>query len=215
MILCYINAMRIAAARYSLLVASLSVASCDRPAIDPSQSLVGAKQLPSVQTLSREIIYLSRGYSWSGQGHLSYELRPDDTLTITYEHTDRHTLKKTARRETFHLSSNESNVALEARRVLWRLRPEKLEGIETIVRPSNCPQPPTDTFPEVAVGFIAEGPDPGVKDDRLGIVDVPGKLTCSSREATIARAVTRQVLASFPSSKVAAEFDQDKVFLPL
>jgi hypothetical protein len=65
-----------------------------------------------------------------------------------------------------------------------------------------------DTFPVAAVAFIAEGPKPGVGDDRLGVVDVPNQYTCDTRQGREARQLIEKVLRSFPQSKVAAEFNR-------
>src|SRR5688572_1392835 len=91
MIRCYIILMRVAA-QLLVLVAAPLLASCDRPAIEPSQSLVGAEQLPSSGQLSRESIYISRGHGDWGQrdpGRLAYELLPDGRLEITHSVYDR------------------------------------------------------------------------------------------------------------------------------
>jgi len=197
------------------VVAILLTTGCDRSAIDPSQSLVGAEQLPSARVLSREIIQINRGFGSTATGLLTYELQPDDTLTVTLTHRDRDSSKEvTDGRETFHRSSN---IASQARYALWRLRPETLQGLEWVTRPADCPPPPTDTFPESAVAFIAEGPEPGVKDDHIAVVDVPYLSSCKTRQSVEAHNVVQRVLQSFPSSRVAAEYDQrrDKVAVPL
>jgi hypothetical protein len=182
------------------------VSACDKPAIDASQSLVGAKRLPTARTLSREVIQINRGFGSPTSSLLSYELRPDNSLTITLTHRDHDTFKElTDGKEAFELSSG---VAAQVRHDLWRLRPSTLQGIETPVRPADCPPPPTDTFPVAAVAFIAEGPKPGVEDDRLGVIDVPAQYTCDTRQGREARDLIGKVLRSFPRSKVAAEFDR-------
>ena len=183
---------------------ALLVSACDKPAIDPSESLVDAKELPTARVLSREVIQINQGFGSLNSTLLSYELRPDNTLTITLTHRDYDTQKEvTDGKETFDISSN---VASEARRDLWRLRPATLQGIESVLRPRDCPPPPTDTFPMAAIAFIAEGPKPGVEDDRLGVVDVPAQYTCHTRQGREARELIEKVLRSFPQSKVAVEF---------
>ena len=188
-------------------VAALFLTSCDRPAIKPGDSLVGARELPSATALSREIIQINQGFRSMGTtGLLTYELRPENKLTITLTHHDRVTLKEvTDGKESFQLTSD---VASRVRRKLWRLRPETLRGIEWVTRPSDCPPPPTDTFPDASIAFIAEGPKPGIEDDRLGLTDVPSSYTCKTKQGDEARTLTQRVLQSFPASKVAAEFDR-------
>jgi hypothetical protein len=197
-------------ARQLWVAVVLLVSACDKPAIDASQSLVGAKQLPTARTLAREVIQINQGFGSPAWSLLSYELRPDNSLTITLTHRDHDTFKEvTDGKESFDLSSS---VASQVRHDLWRLRPSTLQGIETLVRPADCPPPPTDTFPLAAVAFIAEGPKPGVEDDRLGVVDVPAQYTCDTRHGGEARALIEKVLRSFPRSKVAAEFDRRRPF---
>jgi len=179
---------------------------CDGPAIDPSQSLVGAKQLPSADVLSREIIQISRGFGSPTSPLLTYELEPDDTLTVTLTHRDRTTFAEvTDGKETFHLSSK---IASGARRNLWRLRPEPLEGIEQVTRPADCPPPPTDTIAEAAVAFMPGRPKPGVAHVDLGVTEVPSAHTCATRQGVEARNVVTSVLKSFPPSTGAAEYDR-------
>jgi hypothetical protein len=193
----------------------LMTASCDRPAIDPSESLVGAKQLPTAGVLSREAIQINRGFGSISPGLLSYELRPNNTLIITLTHRDRATFKEvTDGRETFHLPPN---MASQARRALWRLRPETLRGLDWVTRPSDCPAPPTDTFPESTVVFIAEGPNLDIDADRIAVVDVPYLSICHARQSVEAHGLVERVLQSLPSSRVAAEYDQrrDRVVVPL
>ena len=207
--------MPIAAFRHSLLVAALLLASCDRPAIEPSQSLVGAKKLPSARVLSREIIEINRGFGSMGTtGLLTYELRPNDALTITLTRRDRGSLKEvTDGEERFQLLPQ---VASAARQNLWRLRPATLRGIEWLSRPADCPPPPTDTFPEASVAFIAEGPKPGIEDDQIGATDVPASYTCKTPQGVQARRLIEEVLRSFPTSKVVSEFElrEPKVIVP-
>jgi hypothetical protein len=189
----------------SCVAAALLIAGCDKPAIDASQSLVGAKRLPTARALQREAIQINRGFG-GNSGLLSYELRPDNRLTITLTHWDRETLKDVVDgKEAFNLPPD---IASQARRGLWRLRPQTLQGIEWVVRPADCPPPPTDTFPEAAVVFIAEGAKPGIEDDRLGVVEVPAQYTCDTRQGREARRVTQKILRSLPQSKVVARFER-------
>jgi hypothetical protein len=169
------------------VAAMLLVSACDKPAIDPSQSLVGAKQLPTARILSREVIEINRGFGSLTSSLLSYELRPDNTLIITLTHRDRDNSKEVADgKETFDLSSN---VASQARHDLWRLRPATLQSVEWVVRPADCPPPPTDTFPQAAVAFIAEAPKSRVEDRRVGVVDVPAQYTCDTGQGRAAREI--------------------------
>ena len=153
------------AARSALLVsASLVSVSCDRSAIDPSQSLVGAKSLPSESELSRETIQINRGYGNITITFLSYELLPDDTLKITLSARDRKTV---IGEDVFRLSPA---VADKARRLLWRVRPQELKriddgGLDWETRPLSCFRRGPHDFGDLTIVFIAQGPEPGVDDE--------------------------------------------------
>jgi hypothetical protein len=196
-------------ARSALLLAALLCASCQRPAGSAGESLVGAKKLPAEQQLSRETIEIVPA-SWDAPEapHVYFDLRPDDSLTVTLSHwAEKAHSEVIDGRDTFHLSPADAS---KARRRLWQLRPQELTGVESITRPTDCPPPPTDTFPDYSVAFIAEGPKPGVKDDLIGITDVPAARFCAGKSAAEARQLIQQVLDLFPKSKVAAEFESRK-----
>jgi hypothetical protein len=179
----------------------LLFASC-RPAEEQVHSLVGAEELPAAAALSKEIIYISRGYGEVSTGFLSYELRPDDLLVVTHEDRDR---DKVIGEEKFRL---ESGVADKARRALWRLRPEKLEGIDSHeARPAGCERRGPHDFGELAVSFISAGHRPGVEDDLIGGFELPTAESCGSPQAVEARRVVREAMALFPASKVAEGFE--------
>lgn len=205
--------------RYAPLLAAWLLASCDGPAIDPSESLVGAKSLPSARELSRETIQINpMSSAWTADAQrLSYELRPDNSLSVTLSHWDLGGRDEVIDgRETFHLSGS---VASQARRLLWRVRPEPLQGIEWIIRPTGCPPPPTDTFGDSVV-FISGNPEAGTTDRKIGVFEVLPAQYCRESSANEARLVVKQVLQLFPKSKVAAEYQRrnaprDQVIVPL
>lgn len=193
----------------SVFAVCIALSACrDGSAIKPSESLVGAKALPTAKVLSREVIQINRRLSgWpSAPGTLEYDLQPDNSLSITHTKVDRNWNRLIAGQEMLHLSSN---TAAQARRMLWRLRPETLQGIEVEKRPIGCPPPPIDASPAFFVDFISEGPKPGVADDKVGIVLVPYPEHCRSAQAAEARNLVQEVLQSFPLSKVAADFDKE------
>jgi hypothetical protein len=185
------------------MAASLALASCQPAGVEGSRSLVGADRLPSSSALSREIVQINRGYGEVSTGFLSYELRPDDTLAVT--HTDR-ARDKVLGEERFRLAPG---VAHKARRLLWRLRPATLEGVDAHeARPSGCRRRGPHDFGELAVVFIDEGGSPGVEDDRVGTFELPVPESCGTPQAREARQVMSQVMGSFPESRVAAGFEQ-------
>lgn len=201
--------MRLAVLRALLLTAAPFCASCDDSAIDPSRSLVGAKSLPPATELSRETIQINRGYGDISIAFLSYELLPDDSLVVTL--TDRNLQKDVVLgKDTFRLTSE---VAAEARRMLWHLRPEELQrfdegGFESETRPIGCYRRGPHDFGELAVVFTAEGPETGVEDDRLGIVELPRPDSCRSPAAIKARRLIQRLMHLFPRSKLPAQFER-------
>lgn len=187
----------------SLVAASLLCASCQPPGAEGSRSLVGADRLPSSSALSREIVQINRGYGDNSEGFLSYELRPDDTLTVN--HTDR--ARGIVRGgDKFRLAAE---IAGNARRQLWRLRPATLEDLNAQeARPLGCERRGPHDFGELALIFIDEGRAPGIEDDRLGTFELPRPDSCNTEQAREARQLIRQVMESFPPSKVAAGFER-------
>jgi hypothetical protein len=189
-----------------LLAVPLLCISCKDAAIEPSQSLVGAKELPSATALARETFYITRGGGAYGGDTLSYEWRPDETLLITHTFSDgRGTGDVVRGKETLHISPE---VAAQVRQLLWRVRPAKLEGVEQDARPTGCERQGPHDFGEVTVGFVNEGDAPGIKDDQVGIFELPTAESCNTPAAVEARAVVRRALQLLPKSKVASDFDR-------
>lgn len=186
-----------------LIGASLGCASCDRPAIDPSLSLVGAKALPTAHQLSNELIEVYRE-SFEPGPRLVYDLQPDDILIITL--TDWDSDEAIIGKQSFQLSSS---AAREARKSLWRLRPEQLEGMESDIRLAGCPEPGLEEFPDFTIGFLANGrrrPRTWEEIGPVGIVRIfPG---CKIPRASEARTLLQKVLSEFPQSSLTAEYER-------
>jgi hypothetical protein len=201
-------------ARIALLFSALLCASCDRSAISPSQSLVGAKSLPSASELSKEAIEINKGFGDISLGFLSYELKPDNSLTVTLTARNREVI---VGKDEFHLSAN---IAADARRMLWQVRPEKLEGIDWETRPIACHRQYDHDFGELAVVFRSDEPKAGSSHSRIGVFVLPGLDSCRSLAAMQARKLLERVIQSFPPSKLPSEFERrnarlDKVIVPL
>ena len=183
----------------SAVALGLLATSCTNPAVKAEDRLVGGTTLPSVETLSREKIEINRGFGGEGFGEhfLSYELASNNSLVVT------HTFRpedKVIGREAFVLPPD---VAMKARKQLWRVRPDKLEGVETEVRPSDCLRRWVHDSPEIAVGFAAS-------DEMYGGFDLPLSASCDSPAAKAARRMLYEVLKSFPRSKVADNFIKER-----
>lgn len=190
----------------SSLAVTLLCASCDDVAIERSQSLVGAKALPSATSLARETFYITRGGGAYGGDALSYEWRPDDSLLVTHTFSDgRGTGEVVRGKETLHISAE---VAAQVRRLLWRVRPAKLEGVEQDARPTGCKRQGPHDFGEVTIGFVNHGDAREFEDDVVGIFELPTTESCNTPAVVEARAVVRLALQLLPKSKVAAAFSR-------
>jgi hypothetical protein len=197
------------AARSNLFFAALLVASCDRSSGGAGASLVGAeKRPPESQLLKETIEIVPSSAPGPRSANLYYDLRPDNSLSVTLSHwTPQAHGEVVDGRDTFQLSASEAG---EARRLLWRLRPERLAGVESDIQPVGCRPAPVDASPLYSVAFIAEGAKPGLKDDLIGVTGVPAERDCNTQPAADARQLVQQVLQIFPMSKVAAEFERRK-----
>jgi hypothetical protein len=185
--------------RHILFLLGMSFsASCQRSAIDASQSLVGARKLPSAQALRDETIYFKVPGGVVGRDTLSIEMRPDNVIAITHarQPADYSKSETVVGKETFNVPGQSAE---RVRRLLWRVRPEPLKGIEYETLPSNCPNRPIDAGYQVAVSFITP-------EKRVGVFLLPYQGDCSTDAAAAARAVILQTLKTFPRSKIAADF---------
>jgi len=184
----------------AIVALSLLMVSCDQPAIDPSQSLVGAKSLPAATELARERVEIHFGYDTVLANQLSFELHPDDSWIVRISEA------KDLQQSNSQKFQLDSKLARTVRAKLWRVRPEELKGVEWVVEPADCPPPPTDASPLLSVAFIAEGPQPGVGDDRVGIFILPRADICNTPQATAARKLLEEVLKPSPGSNLASKY---------
>jgi len=166
------------------------------------RSLVGAERLPPDERLSLEAVQINRGYGDGSQGLLSWELRPDGSLSVTHYGAGRGEAPATER---FRL---DAATAGRVRRLLRRVRPETLDGIDSHeARPSGCERRGPHDSGELAIVFIDEGRAPGIEDDRLGTFELPRPGSCDTAQAREARQLVRQVMDSLPKSEVASGFE--------
>jgi len=178
------------------VVAAWAVASCGQSSFDASESLVGAKRLPSLTELHRETIQINRDTELDGRHHfLSFELRPDNSLSVTHS-LDGYDGNDLVGKETFQLPPD---VADGARKTLWRFRPGSLQGVEDLTFPVGC-RPPIDSGMEVAAAFFGKSPIQG----DIGIFALP--YACKEGQAAVARGALGRMMQSLPASKVAAAF---------
>lgn len=181
---------------------ALSAISCTQPAVQAGDRLVDGGALPSASTLSREKIEINRGFGGEGFGEhfLSFELASDNSLVVTHSFRPD---DEVIGREAFVLSPD---VAMRARKQLWRVRPTKLEGVETDVMPSGCERREVHDFPEIAVGFAAS-------DENYRSFSLPRSASCNNLAAKAARRMLDDILSSFPRSDVAESFVKKRVLI--
>jgi len=159
-----------------------------------SESLVGAKDLPSAIELAAEEIQISRR-AGAGQAHmLTYDLSTSNSLTVAHT-VDQLGGTKTVSRATFRLTPEAAN---KVRSLLWRVRPERLTGIQDITLPTGCTVV-VDASPQANVVFADA-------KRRLGITSIPSEPNCETPNAEQARQLVARVLASLPGRNLAAQF---------
>ncbi len=196
---------RAAVANVSVLLLCMS---CGAPAIDPSTSLVGAKTLPSEAALSSEIIYIRLGGGPDGGHSLTYELRPDDSLSITHKFSDYRSAANTVKgQETFRMSRDS---AMSVRRLFWRVRPEKLDFPDGEHRPMGCTPIGSHDFGEVSIMFHAKGRTSSIEDNPMGQFRLPYADGCKTPAAAEAREVVWRAIHLLPASKTAAAYERDR-----
>lgn len=187
-----------------MLAAAFLSGSCSKYNKQP-ESFVGATKLPSVEALSRETIYITRGANDWGGDRLAYELRPDGSLTITHTYLSFKTPKEEVRaRDVFRL---QPAVATRFRRLISRVRPNSLDGQgleKAEVRPLGCERKGPHDFGEVGVAFISEG---DAKTARVALFELPQPDSCATGAAKHARETVWAALRLLPASKAVEGFE--------
>ena len=186
-----------------MLIVSLLCVSCDVATVEPVHSLVGAQELPPDKALSLETLYIVLGGGVDGGDSLSYEWRPDSSLTITHSFSDGRGGGEVIGSETTRITSE---VASQVRRLLWRVRPGRLEGAEQDARPLGCERQSPHDLGELTVGFVSGGSGSEAEDDEVGVFALPSPRSCNTPAAVEARAVIRRALRLLPRSEVVAGF---------
>ena len=193
--------MKIVAPLVLLVGASIWCVSCRPGPVGQSDSLVGADSLPAEGELALETITIVRGHGPAGKSFLSYELRPDGRLAVTLiERRD----DKVLAAQTFHLAPG---VANGVRRLLRRVRPARLEGLDAQeARPSGCRRRGPHDWGEYWIAFMDEQRRTEDGDHRIGVFELPSPDSCATPQAVEARRVVAQVLGSFPTSSATRGF---------
>jgi hypothetical protein len=181
-------------------------AACSDMVIEPSQSPVGAKKLPSANALLQETLYIARWRSMDGGDSLTYEMLPSDMLTITHKFSDYKSAKVVVKgRETFRVPPKD---AARIRKLLWRLRPEKLEGIDQQQRPVGCTRLDVHDWGEAGITFAANSNAAGGKHKAIGNFILPTVGSCNTSAAVKARQVMSLAFSLLPASNVASSFER-------
>ena len=174
-----------------LLVCGLLLCgSCHQEAVEPL-SLVGAQALASEAALSREAIYIVRGGASDDGDTFIYDWQPDGTLIIEHKVSNGRDGQEVASRETLHVPAE---TAMRVRRLLARVHPERLGGVEQDVRPLGCERLGSHDVGEITIGFIRPIGRPGIEDDEVGQFALPSSRSCDTPAAIEARRVVRNIL---------------------
>jgi len=147
-----------------------------------------------VRKLSTEAIQINRRGGPLRDHMLTYDLSPSNSLTVAHT-VDQLGGAKTLATATFHLTPEAAN---RVRTVLWRVRPERLTGIQNITLPTGCTVV-VDASPQANVVFADA-------KQRLGISSIPSERVCDTPQARQARQLVSGVVAFFPGRSLAAEF---------
>lgn len=173
--------------------------------MEPPSSLVGAPELPAEEDLASESFYIVRGGGPYGGSSLTYDLRRSGVLTVEHARSGGAGRGEIIGRETVQVPPD---AAAQARRLLARVHPARLEGVEQDQRPVGCePKGPHDVG-EITIGFIRAGARRGGEDDEVGLFALPHPRSCDTPAAVEARKVVREILQVLPRTGVAAAFDR-------
>lgn len=191
----------------ALLASAILCGSCGDQGSRQTVSLVGAAKLPSAEVLSRETLYITRGFSGGGGDRLAYEIRPTDLIIITHTYFEPRTLKDDIlAKDAFRLRPE---VAARFRQLMWRVRPERLGRVLDIeVRPLGCKRRGPHNFGEVGIAFIDEDDAVAAKDLPAALFELPWPDSCQTRAAKEARKLVREALRLLPSSRAVESFER-------
>lgn len=188
-----------------LACGALLCGSCGEGAAEPSQSLVGAQSPPSQDDLVREAFYIVRRGGPNGGHSLTYDWRRDGELIVEHAFSDGVGRSEARGREALRIPAD---AAAQARRLLARLHPARLEGVEQDARPLGCGRQGPHDVGEFTIGFIRASDEPGIQDDEVGLFALPYPSSCDTPAAREARKVVQGILQLLPRSSVAAEFER-------
>jgi hypothetical protein len=188
-----LNGRQIQKGTFGIAVASaLLLGACHKPSSQEFGSLVGVKKMPSGEALNHETILINLRYSPTTPRMLTYELRPDNTITITQSLSEPGGDKDISKEVLTLVPAKTARM----RAYLWRLRPSKLADLSAITYPTDC-HPPIDASSELTVAFV----DP---ERNVGVFALP--YICKNGASAEARKVARAAIAVIPRTKTAEAF---------
>ena len=175
----------------SATVMMFALSSCDQTHAMKGSSLTDAKNLPSESDLKKEIIIIWRDVR--DDKLLNYELHPDNQLLVRLYR--RGAQDKPLAEDRIVMGAREAD---QARRLLWRLRPEN-DASEAKSLPLGCDYV-TDRVAATGVAFSRDNLS------HLELFSLPFPEECQSPAAQEARTILVDVLRSLPKSNVAAPY---------
>lgn len=179
----------------------MSLISCERRAVEPAQSLVGSKSLPSLADLHKETIALARMGGKDGKDTLTIEIRPTNEIVVSHF---RGQDKTPVAQETGHLSGQQGE---SIRRMLWRVRPDYGAPAQKTI-PLGCHYV-YDAGYDWAVAYVR-----GDKPANFVIFTLPYREYCQTAAYAQARDLIGAVLGALPRSNVIQGFPPGR-FHPL
>jgi hypothetical protein len=165
--------------------------SCNQAPARKGPSLTDAKNLPPESDLKNEIIIIWRDVHEDKL--LNYELHPDNQLLVTLYRSGAQ--DKPLAEERLAMGVREAD---QARRLLWRLRPENDASAKKSL-PIGCDYV-TDRVATTGVAFSRENLS------HLEMFSLPLPEECQSRAAQEARALLDDIIRSLPQSKISAQY---------
>ncbi len=167
--------------------------SCERRTAQQVQSLVGAKNLPSMADLHKETIALARMGGKDAKDTLTIEIRPTDEVVVSHS---RGQDKAPLAQETGHLSGVKAE---SIRRRLWRLRPDDGAPAQNTI-PLGCHYV-YDAGYDWAVAYVRKD-----KPANFAMFTLPYAEYCNTPAYAEARDLIRAVVAALPHSNVIQQF---------
>jgi hypothetical protein len=126
-------------------------------------------------------------------------------LIVEHAFSDGRGSGETKGRESLQVSAE---AGAQARRLLARVHPARLEGVQQDARPMGCERRGSHDEGEITIAFMRARGRPGMADDEIGLFALPYPQSCATPAAVEAGKVVRAILQLLPRSAVAAGYDR-------